>query len=184
MLILTRTLKISLVFIFFSLLGIAHADTFKNLGQDIDDSIITTKIKAKFAESKSINALKISVTTKQGMVYLKGHVDTQAAFNNAIVLAKDTKGVKGVNTVALKVDKVNSPLKDAYISAKIDALLFKNSLFHNKDIPVIGVNVRVKNGHVYLSGKVKHKKQIAPIVDTVKKVEGVKGVTNNIQVEE
>jgi hyperosmotically inducible protein len=71
----------------------------------VKDSVITTKVKAKLAAEHLASAKHIQVDTdKSGVVWLSGTTDTQAEANRAVEIARDTEGVKSVNT-KLKVQK-------------------------------------------------------------------------------
>ncbi len=65
-------------------------------GEYTRDSVITSKIKTKFISTKGINSMDISVVSTKGIVYLTGSVPTTQQKNLAIVVAKDTNGVKDV----------------------------------------------------------------------------------------
>jgi len=71
--------------------------------QPIDDTWITTKVKAELAVAKGVKATEISVTTVNSVVTLTGVVDTKAQVDKAIAVAKSVKGVKSVDSSALKV---------------------------------------------------------------------------------
>jgi hypothetical protein len=57
------------------------------------DGWITTKVKGKFAASKKIDASDIDVDTRDGVVMLRGTVDSAAVASHAVREALDTKGV-------------------------------------------------------------------------------------------
>lgn len=73
-------------------------------GQTIDDSVITTKIKAKLIDDPTTKALQISVETFKGTVQLSGFVDSAAARTTAARIAKETDGVMSVKN-SLQVRK-------------------------------------------------------------------------------
>ena len=83
----------------------SHETKAENVKEVISDSAITTAIKAKFAADSTISAFAVSVKTNHGIVYLSGHVENQAAYDLAIELAKNTKGVNKV--VADKLEVTN-----------------------------------------------------------------------------
>ena len=60
------------------------------------DSGVTTRVKAKFAQDDLVKAHEINVDTRQGVVTLTGDVDTMAARQQAVRLARDTEGVTNV----------------------------------------------------------------------------------------
>ena len=66
------------------------------LGQDISDTWITTKIQSKYFLDDDVKGLSIDVTTNGGVVTLAGQVETPAARDKAISLARSTDGVKNV----------------------------------------------------------------------------------------
>jgi hyperosmotically inducible protein len=70
----------------------------RSAGDVIDDSLITTKIKARFAADPQVSALAINIDTANGIVSLTGVVDSEQARQRAIQLSQGTEGVKQVNT--------------------------------------------------------------------------------------
>ena len=60
------------------------------------DSGVTMKVKAKFAQDDIVKAHQIDVTTREGVVTLTGEVDTMAARQQAVRLARQTEGVTNV----------------------------------------------------------------------------------------
>jgi len=70
--------------------------TGETAGQSIDDTVLTSEIKARLGDEKLINTTRISVKTERGVVYLTGAVGTSAERNKAISIAKNVKGVREV----------------------------------------------------------------------------------------
>jgi len=62
----------------------------------IDDSVITTKIKAEFAKDKAVSAMNIKVDTDKGVVKLSGNAKSKDEADKAASIAKNTKGVSSV----------------------------------------------------------------------------------------
>ena len=60
------------------------------------DAGITTKVKTKLAADPTVKASQIDVDTKNKVVTLNGTVDTQAAKDQAISIARGTTGVADV----------------------------------------------------------------------------------------
>jgi hyperosmotically inducible protein len=65
-------------------------------GEFVDDSVITTKVKALLAEDDFLKSFQISVETYKGSVQLSGLVDSQKAVDKAGEIARGVKGVKSV----------------------------------------------------------------------------------------
>lgn len=76
--------------------GCSVARNQETVGSYIDDTGITTAVKAKFTEDKSVAASSISVETLNGMVQLSGFAKSQAEKNQAETLARNTKNVRDV----------------------------------------------------------------------------------------
>jgi hyperosmotically inducible protein len=65
-------------------------------GAYVDDVAITTAVKAKFVEDKTVDAGAIKVQTLNGTVQLSGFAKSNAEKAQAEVLARNTKGVRQV----------------------------------------------------------------------------------------
>src|SRR5476649_1550341 len=71
----------------------------------VSDSVITTKIKAEFAKDKTVSAMSIKVETDdKGAVTLSGNAKSKAEMDQAVKLARDTKGVTSVTNNMAMVD--------------------------------------------------------------------------------
>lgn len=77
--------------------------TFNKVGQDFSDTGITATVMAKYVADTSLNVFKINVETHHGVVFLSGTVDNQIQYNQAIHLARQVDGVKGVDFSSLRV---------------------------------------------------------------------------------
>jgi osmotically-inducible protein OsmY len=68
-----------------------------------NDSIITSKVKARFLDANKFNTLHVKVVTESGVVYLMGMVRKQEA-GDATEIARTTSGVQKVVRVFEYVD--------------------------------------------------------------------------------
>ncbi len=82
--------------VLFSLASCDFISSQSSTGEDIDDTVITTKVKTLLAEDDFLKSFQISVETYQSVVQLSGFVDTQDAANNAEQIAQTVKGVQSV----------------------------------------------------------------------------------------
>ena len=72
-------------------------------GAYVDDTAITTAVKAKFVEDKTVDASAIKVETLNGTVQLSGFAKSGAERSQAEYLARNTKGVRAVkNDLAVR----------------------------------------------------------------------------------
>lgn len=65
------------------------------------DAWITTKVKADILANSVSKAFKVSVTTKNGAVTLKGELPTQDAIDLVKMIAEKVKGVNSVDVSGL-----------------------------------------------------------------------------------
>lgn len=145
----------------------------ESTGNAIDDSSITTQIKADMFDNKNTHATKISVTTYQGIVQLSGFVSTDNEKNWAEKIAKDVKGVKEVrNSIALHPDtSMGTKLDDTVLTSKVKAAFMDSADVKSGDITVIS-----EGGIVQLSGFVPSqamKEQAVKVASTIAGVQRV-----------
>jgi len=69
------------------------------VGTDIDDTIVTTKVKAALVGEPNMKDFDVKVETTKGVVQLAGVVDNQMTIDRAIAVAKNVEGVKSVDNV-------------------------------------------------------------------------------------
>ncbi len=69
----------------------------------VTDTWITTKVKADLLVTEEVKGMDINVSTTNGVVTLAGKLDSQVQVDKALAVAQGIKGVKSVDTKALKV---------------------------------------------------------------------------------
>jgi hyperosmotically inducible protein len=88
--------SISVVVLFVALLVGCESQTGETVGQGVDDSSITTAVKAKLAAEQAGTLTVVNVDTSQGTDSLSGTVESDAMKQRAAELARQVEGVKGV----------------------------------------------------------------------------------------
>ena len=79
-----------------ALAACAATRTHESTGEYVDDSTITTKVKALLAEDDFLKSFQIGVETYKGRVQLSGFVNSQHAVDKAGEITRSVKGVKSV----------------------------------------------------------------------------------------
>lgn len=79
-----------------SFVGCASTPTQEGTGEYVDDTVITTKVKAAVLNEPSLKSAEINVETFKGVVQLSGFVSSQANINKAVEVARAVGGVKSV----------------------------------------------------------------------------------------
>ena len=77
-------------------LGCASTPKREGTGEYLDDSAITTKVKAAIFNDPSLKVFQINVETYKGEVQLSGFVDSPQSVSRAGEVARGVKGVKSV----------------------------------------------------------------------------------------
>jgi len=68
----------------------------KTVGETIDDTTITTRVKTAMLNDPAVGGLRIDVDTYKGVVTLSGRVKSQTEHDQAMALARKVDGVTDV----------------------------------------------------------------------------------------
>lgn len=79
-----------------TLAGCASTTKKEGTGEYIDDTAITTKVKAAIFNEPTLKSREINVETFKGAVQLSGFVSSQADINKAVEVTRAVKGVSAV----------------------------------------------------------------------------------------
>lgn len=73
----------------------------ESAGEFVDDATITTRVKSRFAEDKTVAATRIQVETLKGVVQLSGFAVSEAEKQRAAQIAASVPGVKQVQNAVV-----------------------------------------------------------------------------------
>lgn len=91
------------VLAFLIVVGCASTPKQEGTAEYVDDSVLTTKVKAAILNDPSLSSAEINVETFKGEVQLSGFVNSRADINKAVEVTRDVIGVKSVkNDMRLK----------------------------------------------------------------------------------
>jgi osmotically-inducible protein OsmY len=97
-----RFFLIGLVLVTF-IAGCAATRHRESAGEYVDDSVLTSKVKAEIFNDPMLKVLQINVESFKGVVQLSGFVDSAQAATRAVEVAKSVKGVQSVkNSLVVK----------------------------------------------------------------------------------
>lgn len=154
--------------------------TQKSAGEQIDDTVIATKIKTALIADPLTEAHDIDVAMFKGRVQLNGFVESDAQRQKAGQIARGVNGVMAVdNNLKLKGAErtTGEVIDDAAIKVKVKAALAKDERAEAHQIEVIS-----HDGVVLLGGFVNTAAAKAAAGAITKTVEGVLRVDNQIAV--
>ena len=141
------------------------------------DEKLQKSVMAQLQWDPSIDAAKIGVTAVSGVVTLSGHVETFAEKHAAEAATRLVKGVKAVAEeieVRLAFDATRDD--SAIAAAAIARLAWDTS------VPQDTVKVMVEKGWISLTGEVDWFYQRAAAEQDVRRLFGVRGVSNEISI--
>ena len=79
-----------------TVVGCASTDKKESVGEYVDDSVITTSVKAAIVNEPTLKVAEINVETYKGVVQLSGFVAAQDSIATASKVARNVKGEKTV----------------------------------------------------------------------------------------
>ena len=124
-----------------------------------------------------LNAAEIGVTAKDGVITLTGTVDNYLKKLEAEDAAKNVAGVTAV------VEKIEIKFTNSWSKGdKEIATEVVNALDRSWSVPKDKVKVKVEDGWITLSGELIWNYQKDAAKHSIKHLQGVKGVTNNIKI--
>jgi len=77
-------------------MGCAATQKHESTGEYVDDSVITTRVKAAIFKEANLKTMQINVKTYQGVVQLSGFVDSAQSVTKAGEVARQVKNVVSV----------------------------------------------------------------------------------------
>ena len=84
-------------------LGCASSSKHEGTGEYIDDTVITTKVKAAIFNEPGLKSAEINVETFKGRVQLSGFVRSSSDIHRAVEVTRRVEGVKEVkNSMRVK----------------------------------------------------------------------------------
>jgi len=139
------------------------------------DSQLKEDVSMELEWEPSVNASKVGVAVKDGVVTLTGHLDT---FIEKHAIERAVERVAGVQAIAVELDVKLEPghtRSDTEIAAAAESALKWDS-----GVPVEKVQVMVEKGWVTLKGEVDWDFQRKNAAKAVRSLVGVVGVSNGI----
>lgn len=160
------------------------------------DAGITTNVKTKLAADDTVRAIDINVTTRDRVVTLSGEVETTAAKDQAIQIARQTEGVSDVvDQLTIKETAATTGGRDLSDSARdaataagekvTDAAIttaVKAKLLADTMVSGLKIDVDTTNAVVTLTGPVSSQAEATQAEMLAKRTEGVERVIVNLKV--
>lgn len=150
------------------------------VGTEIDDTVVTAKVKSALLGDKEIKPFDIKVETRKGVVLLSGFVDNQFQMDHAIAVARSAEGVKGIESgMTLRDGKVTvgNKVDDSIVTTRVKSALLADPAVKSADIAVV-----TSKGEVQLSGFVDSQAQIDRALVVTRGVEGTQSVANQMSI--
>jgi hyperosmotically inducible periplasmic protein len=155
--------------------------TQKSAGEQIDDTVITGKIKADLIGDPVTKAHEIDVEVFKGRVQLNGFVRDNDMRQRAVAIAKQVNGVVAVdNNLKLKgaaTVSTGEQIDDGMLTARI-----KTALAEDERTKAAQINVETRNAVVLLAGFVNNAAARTAAGELARGVAGVARVDNQIAV--
>ena len=141
----------------------------------VSDSWITGKTKIALYADDRVSGSQVNVDTMQGMVHLRGKVDSAAAKAAAEEVARGIEGVRGVKNELQVVPAASQKM----VEAKDEDITKQVKQRFAADPKLKSVDVRADNGVVTLSGQLPNIADSARASQMAREVPGVRAVRND-----
>jgi hyperosmotically inducible protein len=144
----------------------------------MSDSWLTSKAKIALFSDDRVKGRQVHVETKDGVVYLRGKVDSSEAKAAASDIAKGLEGVKDVKNEL----QVVAPSARAAVTAD-DKQIYKSveqRFKHDPQLKNAKIDAKVDAGVVILTGEVKSIDTSARASEIARSVPGVRYVKNDL----
>lgn len=181
-------------------------------GERLTDGWLTTKVQAQYFADEDIKARYIDVSTRDAVVTLEGYVESQAAREEAVHIARNTDGVRSVDDRLLigvspeketfetatdaprgavatggSADADAARAGDAQPPAPLDdeqiTRMVQARFFLDPAIKVRTIDVTTENGVVTLRGKVANETERAQALLVARHTNGVGRVEDMLAIE-
>jgi osmotically-inducible protein OsmY len=143
----------------------------------MDDKILRQCIIDELDFEPSIDAANIGVAVEKGVVTLTGHV---ANYAEKIAAERTVRRVKGVQAIAQEIE-VRYPDQAKRSDDEI-AQRALNILKWSVQVPADSIQVTIEKGWTTLAGAVEWQYQRRAVESAVRKLSGIRGVTNLIEI--
>lgn len=163
------------------------------------DAGVTASVKSKLAADDTVKAYEINVDTQNHVVTLSGDVQSSAAKDQALRLARETQGVREVvdkltvsdtaptsgmldkpdlgDRAAATADKAGAAVTDAAITSAV-----KTKLLADPDVGGLKIDVDTAAGVVTLTGTVASRAEANQALTIARGTEGVKSAVDKLTV--
>ena len=154
--------------------------TQQSAGEVIDDSVLTSKVKAALIDDPITKAGQINVETFRGVVQLGGFVDNAQQKDQATKVARSVTGAKEVrNDLRISTPQATAGqvVDDGAITASV-----KSKLIEDSTTKAHQINVETQKGVVQLAGFVDSTSARVRAGELANSVDGVAQVRNDLEV--
>ena len=159
-------------------LMLAGAPAYTRADSMVTDSLVTAKAKIALLSDERVKGRQVGVETRDGVVMLRGKVDSEQARTAATEAVKGVEHVKGVRNELQVVDPAERRQVDAddrAITAMVEQRLKKDP-----ELKRASIRARVDSGIVTITGDVKSLMLSSRASEILSDVPGVRAVRNDL----
>ncbi len=140
---------------------------------------VAIQIAAKSTLSPAAEGVFVSV--HQGVVFLRGVVSKERDYLENVSSIYTAHGVKDVDTTNLYVRYLHHKPEDLKLTAKVIGTLMLMNVI-GKDSADWPIEIKIKNGQVFVSGKLKSAAEKENVLTVIRCIQGIGTVSDRIQI--
>jgi osmotically-inducible protein OsmY len=167
-----------------SLTTVSACATTQPVTEQVGDSVVTGRVGRRLTADEDVKRYQIDVDTIEGVVYLRGKVETATQKASAERIARDTDGVRGVVNELIIDAQTGEERREMNRDDAGIKMAVGRALTGDEDVRRVNIDVDVTEGVVTLSGIVHNDAEKMEAERIAREVEGVTGVKNELRVEQ
>ncbi|MEO5339929.1 MAG: BON domain-containing protein [Magnetococcus sp. MYC-9] len=150
----------------------------RDLTSQMEDSWVAMKIRSRFVQNDRVRVGNIGVSVFNGKVLLTGSAINQEEVDEAVRIARETRGVTEVRS-ELRVQYVSPSelANDSLITSKV-----KSQFLVDQEIHGLNIHVKTTKGVVYLTGEAHTVQEKERAIQVARQVADVREVVSYIDI--
>ncbi|MBF0161266.1 MAG: BON domain-containing protein [Magnetococcales bacterium] len=151
----------------------------RDLTSQMEDSWVAMKIRSRYVQSERVRVGNIGVSVYEGRVLLTGAAINQEEVNEAIRIARETRGVTEVRSeIRVQYVSPSELATDTLITSKV-----KSQFLVDQEVHGLNIHVKTTKGVVYLTGEAKTPQERDRAIHVARQVADVREVVSYIEME-
>ncbi|MEO5352356.1 MAG: BON domain-containing protein [Magnetococcus sp. XQGC-1] len=150
----------------------------RDVTSQMEDSWVAMKIRSRFVQSELVRVGNIGVSIHNGKVLLTGAAMNQEEVDEAVRIARETRGVSEVRSeIRVQYVSPTEVASDSVITSKV-----KSQFLVDQEIHGLNIHVKTTKGVVYLTGEAQTAQERDRAIHVARQVTDVREVVSYVEI--